>query len=247
MTKTTTARAVAKREPEPTSLLALIASAVRDPAVDAAKMRDLLELHREVEGDMDRREFSRHMSQLQSEISQIAADASNPSTNSRYASYPALDRALRPYWTTHGFTIGFDVQDSTRGADWLNVTCTVSRGTYSTKHTAPVHADQLGPKGNKVMTATHAAGSALSYGKRYSLAMAFAIAVERDDDGNAASARNITPSQVAELGQLCRQCDVDVAKVCEALEISSIAEITRIQFNKVKSRILATGKRKEVV
>ena len=46
-----------------------------------------------------------------------------------------------------------------------------------------------GAKGGDVMTKTHAAGSALTYGQRYLLKMIFNIAIGSDDDGNAASSR----------------------------------------------------------
>lgn len=225
--------------------MSIIADAVRDPSVDPAKMRDLLELHRELERDVDRREFVRHMSLLQSEISHIATDCANPQTNSKYASYQALDRALRPIYTAHGFSVGFDSIDSTRGTDWIRVVCIVTRGAWETRHHADVHADQMGPKGNKVMTATHAAASALSYGKRYSLAMAFNLAVARDDDGNAAGMRSITQSQTSELHSIIVNSNLDYDEICKALNIANIAEVPRAAFDKTKTWLLAKAKRKE--
>ena len=47
-------------------------------------------------------------------------------------------------------------------------------------------ADGKGAKGGDVMSRTHAAASAISYGMRYLLVMAFNLAIDRDDDGNAA-------------------------------------------------------------
>jgi hypothetical protein len=50
-------------------------------------------------------------------------------------------------------------------------------------------ADGKGARGNDVMTKTHAAGSAMSYGMRYLLKLIFnvAVGVDLDDDGNGAS------------------------------------------------------------
>src|SRR5690606_15862485 len=48
-------------------------------------------------------------------------------------------------------------------------------------------ADGKGAKGGDVMTKTHAAGSAMSYGQRYLLKLIFNVAIgENDDDGNSA-------------------------------------------------------------
>jgi ribosomal protein L37AE/L43A len=51
-------------------------------------------------------------------------------------------------------------------------------------------ADGKGAKGNDVMTKTHAAGAAGSYGARYLLKGIFNVAIgENDDDGNGATPR----------------------------------------------------------
>lgn len=234
---------------EAPSMLTVIAEAARDPSVDPVKLRELLTLHRELEQDVDRRAFYAAMSQVQGEIKQIATDAANPQTNSKYASYAALDAALRPYYTSHGFSVSFDSERLPDG--WVRVTCIVSRGAWETRHHADVAADGKGAKGGAVMTATHAAGSALSYGKRYSLAMAFNLAVARDDDGNRAGARHLTRVQVEELEQLAFDCGVDVetffpvASEHLGYEIKSFGEIHRNDFGRVRSSILARKKKEQ--
>lgn len=50
-------------------------------------------------------------------------------------------------------------------------------------------ADGKGARGGDVMTRTHATGSAVSYGMRYQLRMIFNLAIDQDDDGNAAGYR----------------------------------------------------------
>jgi hypothetical protein len=63
-------------------------------------------------------------------------------------------------------------------------------------------ADGKGAKGGDVMTRTHAAGSAFSYGQRYLLKLIFNIATGEDDDGNAASARNRSAGFTAAMAAL---------------------------------------------
>jgi hypothetical protein len=46
--------------------------------------------------------------------------------------------------------------------------------------------DGKGARGGDVMTKTHAMGSGISYGMRYLLRMIFNLAIDQDDDGNAA-------------------------------------------------------------
>lgn len=195
----------------PPNIIAVIADAARDPAVDPAKLRSLLELHRELERDVDRRLFYAAMSRVQGAISQVATDAANPQTASRYASYAALDAALRPHYTAEGFSVSYDAEPMENG---LLVTCIVNRGAWETRHRAPIPMTTHGAKGGQVMTVTHAAGSALSYGKRYSLGLAFSVAVARDDDGNKAGTKTVTPSQLEEMMKIVDGRSIDVSIFC---------------------------------
>lgn len=190
--------------PATPTMIEVIAQAVRDPMVDAQKMRQLLELHREIERDVDRRLFYSHMSRVQASISQVATDAANPATSSRYASYAALDAALRPHYTREGFSVGFDAELKDGG---MLVTCTISRGAWQTQHHAPMPITTTGAKGQPVMTQIHAHGSSFSYGKRYSLAMGFNIAVAKDDDANRAGTMTVSTTQLDDMMKLAAHHD----------------------------------------
>jgi len=131
-------------------------------------------------------QFNEAMNAAQAELGRIAPDLTNPQTHSKYASYAALDRKIRPIYTRHGFSLSFDSGDSPL-ADTVRVTCFVShRAGHTRKYTGPpMPADGKGAKGGDVMTKTHATGAAMSYGARYLLKYIFNIAVgEEDTDGN---------------------------------------------------------------
>jgi hypothetical protein len=69
----------------------------------------------------------------------------------------------------------------------MRVLCDVSRGGHVKTYQIDMPADGKGAKGGDVMTKTHAAGAAASYGMRYLLKMIFNVAVGEDDnDGNGA-------------------------------------------------------------
>lgn len=131
-------------------------------------------------------EFNRAMSAAQAEIGRIAPDLSNPQTSSRYASYAALDRVLRPIYTKHGFALSFDEGDAPNPG-LVRVLCYVTHlAGYTRTYRKDMPPPIQGPKGNAVMTATHGAAAADSYGMRYILKKIFNVAVGEDDrDGNA--------------------------------------------------------------
>ena len=128
--------------------------------------------------------FNTSMTACQLEMKQIATDAENPQTRSRYATYAKLDHHLRPIYTKHGFALSFDEGESK--PEMVRVVCIVSHvGGHSRNYHRDIPADGKGAKGGDVMTKTHAAGAAGSYGARYLLKGIFNDAIgELDNDGN---------------------------------------------------------------
>lgn len=135
-------------------------------------------------------EFNEALNRVQNEIRRIAPDSNNPQTHSKYASYAALDRVIRPAYSREGFSLSFNTADCAI-PEHIRVICYVSKGSHTRTYQVDMPADGKGAKGGDVMTKTHAAGSALSYGMRYLLKGIFNVAIgAEDDDGNAAAGRN---------------------------------------------------------
>lgn len=130
-------------------------------------------------------QFNEAMNAVQAELGRIAPDLNNPQTKSKYASYAALDKIIRPLYTKNGFSLSFDTGDTTR-EETVRVLCYVShRAGHTRRYQVDMPADGKGAKGGDVMTKTHATGAAIAYGSRYLLKSIFNVAVgEGDDDGN---------------------------------------------------------------
>lgn len=158
----------------------------RDPSVDVDKLERLMQMHERATARRAEEQFNAAMSQAQTKMRPIAADAENPQTKSKYASYAQIDRALRPIYTEHGFGLSFDTGDGA-AAQWVRVLCHVTHaGGFMRTYHVDMPADGKGAKGGDVMTITHAVGAAMSYGMRYLLKMIFNVAVGAEDvDGNA--------------------------------------------------------------
>ena len=166
------------------AILQVIARAASDPAVDVEKMERLLAMQERVMSHHAEASFNDAMRAAQGEMRQVSADANNPQTRSRYASYAAIDAAIRPIYTRHGFAISFGTGDAPDG--FVRVIAYVSHaGGHTREYKADMPADGKGAKGGDVMTKTHAFGAGTSYGMRYLLKMIFNVAVgEYDLDGN---------------------------------------------------------------
>jgi len=184
---------------ETAAIIQVIERAASNPAVDIDKMERLLAMQERILTRNAEANFNDAMSACQSAMTRISADASNPQTRSKYASYANLDRHLRPIYTNHGLSLSFGTKDAP-APEVVRVVCIVAKGGFSREYQIDMPADGKGAKGGDVMTKTHATGSGVSYGMRYLLKMIFNVAVGEDDnDGNgdrvSPSEVHLTPSQ----------------------------------------------------
>ncbi|CAB4171392.1 Essential recombination function protein [uncultured Caudovirales phage] len=197
---------------EQTSLLSIIERASRDSTVDIDKMERLMQMHERMMDKKAESEFNDALVACQGECGRISADANNPQTRSKYATYAKLDSVLRPIYTRHGIAISYNTEDSPK-PEHIRVTAHVSRKGYTRMYRVDMPADGKGAKGGDVMTKTHAAGSAMSYGARYLLKGIFNISIgEHDDDGNGAgNMRRMTEQAKADWHAAIEGCSDEAA------------------------------------
>jgi hypothetical protein len=223
---------------ESAAILQVIERMAVNPAVDVEKFERLMAMHERMKASAAKLEYDRAMSEAQREMAPIRADASNPQTKSKYASYFALDSAIRPYYTKHGFALSFDTAPGAP-AEMVRVVCKVSHvGGHREFPQLDMPADGKGAKGGDVMTRTHASGSAITYGRRYLLQMVFNLAVGGDDDGNAAGPGGyISAVQKDELVALLQETNSDTAKFLTFMKAPSLDEIAACNFNKARNAL----------
>lgn len=179
-------KALAQKQDElPTpvdAFLLMLEKAASNPEIDVDKLSKMLDMKERVLAKQAETDFNSALNAAQAEMGRIEADAKNSQTHSAYASYAALDKALRPIYTNHGFALSFGTAEGA-AQDYVRVVCDVShRGGFTKRYTMDIPADGKGAKGGDVMTKVHAAGAAMSYGQRYLLKSIFNVAVGADDD-----------------------------------------------------------------
>lgn len=165
---------------QPTNLLQL--AIMQGAAIDTIER--LAKLQREEREYQAMVDFDEALSRCQSRMKRISADMTNPQTHSKYASYAALDRAIRPEYVAEGFSVSYSEAEGST-AEYITMLAFLTRAGHTRTYRKGMPIDTKGPKGNDVMTKTHAAGSGGSYAKRYLLKDIFNLAVGEDDiDGN---------------------------------------------------------------
>lgn len=217
------------------ALLAVIERAALNPKINIEKMERLMAMHRQIAADRAEAAFNNAMAAAQAEMVPVAADADNPQTHSRYASYAQLDRALRPIYTKHGFALSFDEADSPK-PDHVRVLCYVTGSGHTRIYHRDICADGKGAKGGDVMTKTHASGAAQSYGMRYLLKAIFNVAVgEEDDDGNGSGGQDpvyITEKQAADMKAVLTELKANIPIFLKWIKAESIGQILASDYKK---------------
>ena len=209
------------------TVLQIIAAAAKDSSVDVDKLERLLQMQERIIAKNAEGLFTQAMVAAQGDMRQVSADANNPQTRSKYASYSAIDKSLRPIYTKHGFALSFDTGRDAP-TECVRVLCYVSHCAGHTRtYSVDMPADGKGAKGGDVMTKTHAAGAAMQYGMRYLIKLIFNVAVGDDDDGNEAThVERINESQSADLKALIEEVKANTPALLKFFKIGKIEDLS---------------------
>lgn len=221
------------------AFIQMLERVARDPAVDMDRVKAMLDMQERILNRNAEQAFNIAMTAAQTDMGRISADANNPQTKSKYASYGKLDKVLRPIYTKHGFALSFDTGDISP-ADCVRVVARVSHSDGFTRtYHADMPADGKGAKGGDVMTKTHATGAAMSYGMRYLLKMIFNVAIgEEDRDGNAPDGGTVSEAQVKELLDLIEKSGTEIERFCNFLNVDAVSDVHARDFDRVKRSLL---------
>jgi len=220
-----------------TALINVIDRAIANPDVDVDKMERLFALQERILDRQAEQMFNDAMSKAQSEMHPISADAVNPQTKSKYASYAALDNVLRPIYTRHGFSLSFSPGKAEK-ENHVGVICYVGHsGGFTRTYKAEMPADGKGAKGGDFMTVTHATGSAFTYAQRYLVKLIFNVAVsESDNDGNA-QVMFINAEQKEQIIELLKESEADTGKFLKWLKAGSVDEIFAKDYDRAIGKL----------
>jgi hypothetical protein len=221
------------------AMLDMISAAAANPKVNVDKLERLLAMRDRAVAAEREQAFNNAMAAAQAEMEPVRVDSANPETKSKYASYAALDRAIRPIYSKHGLALSFNTEPAT-APEMMTVVCYVTGCGHTRKYTIDMPTDGKGPKGGSVMSRTHATGAGATYGQRYLMKMIFNIAVDRDDDGNAAGRTvinnvnpdvpKITKDQIIKLHDKCDAVGCPRKKFLEWAQVARFEDIPADTF-----------------
>lgn len=166
------------------SAMSIIAKVASDPTFDAAKMKEMIAMHKDMIAFEAKAKYNQAMIACQHEMQPVVKNAWNSHTKNFYVNLEALDVAIKPIYHKHGFAIVFDNPEII--GDQLKFSAQVIHGGGHVEPCSIFLAnDAKGPQGGGNKTPVQGAISSMSYGKRVLKCSIFDIAlIGADKDGN---------------------------------------------------------------
>ncbi len=181
------------------------------------------------------------LAKAQSQMKAAVINKVNPHFKNRYADLPSVIEALRKPFADNGLAF----THTSPKEDGSVLVCTlrhVSGECITSFYPLPV-----GAKPQEY-------GSALTYGRRYTLSAIAGIAADEDDDAELASKRNgapvadkvptlISPQQIQAMADLMESVNADVQNFLNFASVAKLGEITADNYPGLMNALMEKGKR----
>lgn len=164
-------------------------------------------------------ELAKALADFQSEVKDPSKDKENPYFKSKYVALDGVLQTVRPVLAKHGLSV---MQLPTSDETAVTVTTLLMHSSGQFIESEPF----------KVLLTkkdAQAAGSALTYARRYSLSSVLGIAWDDDDDGDSIAETNVTKELLAEIQELAQ---------VKNIENKNVSNFIRATFNKTSAKLL---------
>lgn len=236
MTPTVQQENLPARQDQPT-MLDIIREVACNPSADVGKLERLLAMQQQIHAEEAKTAFFADFKNACEEMRPVVRDAQNQHTKTRYALLETIDRAIRPIYTRHGFSLTFN--SPVTDAAGVTVACTVfhERG-HSKEYQLSGALDGAGAKGSSNKTDIQALGSTVTYLRRYLECMIFNVVLTNEDsDGNGEGKKKptfISQEQGDNIESLIADVGMDGAAVTNFLKIMEAPDVRHIKADRYR-------------
>lgn len=217
---------------ETSAMIGIVERLARDPSVPMERIQAMMDMVQTLRREEAEEAFNDAMALAQGEMGPIARDSFNKQTQSKYASYHAVDKAIRPIYTKHGLRVSFNEGEEGAPEGHIRVAAVVTKGRHSERYHYDSPIITTGMAGKTMMTLTHARASAVTYAKRYLQGMIWNLSTGEDDDGNADASDTLSFEQIQEVSILAEEVGADRAAFCRYFQAENIAAIKAKDFDR---------------
>ena len=232
---------VALQAVEADAYLSLIERVARDPNADISKLEKMIDLQERVMNRNAEQAFNSAYAQMQSEMPVITERGEIKVGNdvrSKYGLLEDINEAIKPVLQKYGFGISFRINQS---EGRIKVTAILShRDGHSEKTEFETSSDTSGSK-----NAVQAQGSAVSYGKRYTLCALLNISTRGEDDDGQSFTQVIPLDAAVQIDELITSSGASKQKFLEHMKVESVRDIRSGDYLKAITALNSYKKKKE--
>ncbi|WP_019219013.1 ERF family protein [Bartonella florencae] len=191
--------------------------------VDLDRLKSLLELREKEIKRQERQNFVHDLSTMQMEYKEIQKNATNPHTNSQYATLDKYLDAIKDSLSKYRFSLFSRIKEQNSNGITVEMTLKhISGNEISTQGTFPF--DATGSKNN-----IQAVGSTITYARRYLLGMLLNVASKEDDTDGNPPIKKAFPQQINEIRRLIVQTQSEEAKVLDYVKVKNLTDMSEGQ------------------
>lgn len=221
-------------------IMSVIARAASDHTFNVDTMERLLAMQERMEERQRQAEFNAAMSRLHAAMPRIskegriviAAKEGKTGSVTKFARLEDIDRAVRPLLDAEGMSLSFDTQ-WVEGRVMVIGKLSHINGHSETKQ-IPLPLDVSGSKNN-----VQAAGSTVSYGRRYLVKMFFNIIEDGEDNDGAGAPKIVTQKQADELNDLLTEIGGgERERFLKWAGVAKVAEVPADKFDRGMAALL---------
>lgn len=228
---------VPAQQSESASLLTVIERLATDPDSDMAKLEKMIELQERAQDRVAKQAFSAAFAAMKPELPKIIKSRKNDQTKSKYASIDDINAKVDPVLAKHGFADMCRIEQTDTHVTVVMIL--MHRDGHREETPFTLQLDLTGAQGTVNKTKIHAAGSSVTYARRYAKCAMLGISLgdHQDDDGNGASAcKKISKFQAEVLEKILDDCS-DPCREWFAEKYGDVSELPAERFTELSEML----------
>lgn len=221
-----------KTENNQQTFLTLIEKVVLDPNVDVEKMGKILDMQERILNKQAELEFNQAMAKAMAEIpsfekSKKVKSFKKGETGNQftYASFESINKLVKPIIAKHKLFMTFMTDFQSDNHVMITAKITHESG-YSQETSMRFPFDPSGSK-NQIQ----ATGSAISYGKRYTMNALLNITTHDEDDDGFSTSKTIGEKEIIRLNDGLDKSGVKLPIICKYMDVERLSDIKVDKFN----------------
>lgn len=213
------------------NFLALIEKVALDPAVNVDKMEKILDMQERILNKQAELEFNQAMAKAMAEIpsfeksKKVAKFKGGTGNQFTYASFESINKSVKPIIAKQGLFITFSTDF--QSDDFVMITVKITHKSGHSQETAMRF--PFDPSGSK--NTIQATGSAISYGKRYTLNALLNITTHDEDDDGFSTSKTISKNEIERINNGLDVSGVGLDVLCEYMEVERLSDIKLEKYN----------------